>query len=360
MRIAQVAPLWETVPPKTYGGTELMVHWLSEALVARGHQVTLFAAKGSEPLPPGGTLHTSGNGPLRGSHSQMPVMLELKALEEVFARADEFDIIHNHVGHLALPFASLVDTPVLTTLHCSFQQKPLRDAYQLFAEQPFVYISNYQRAMMPSLNYAGTIYHGLPLEDYPLGLTPEPFLLFVGRISKEKGPHHAIEIAQRTGYPLVLAAKVDPVDKEYFREEIEPHLDGERIRWVGEVNLAQKVALFQRAMVTLCPVTWPEPFGLVFIESLACGTPVLALKNGSVPEVLRNGVTGFIGESVDELVAALKDIPRISRQGCRAYVEQRFTSAQMAQNYLKTYRRLVEEPRKKPYHTAGYRAAVAG
>jgi glycosyltransferase involved in cell wall biosynthesis len=350
MRIAQIAPLWESVPPKTYGGTELVVHLLTEELVRRGHEVTLFASGDSQTAA---RLHACSRSSLRQMQDELhldknplPVVaFETRLLEQVFSRADEFEIIHNHMGMEALPMACFTQTPVLSTLHGVFEPPPMREFIQHYRDLPYVSISNFQRRPCPMLNYVATIYHGIPLEHFNPSLTfhDKDYLAFLGRFSLEKGPHHAIRIAKETGWKLVLAGKIDPIDKsdqEYFTREIEPHLDGKQIRYIGEVDHKQKVELLRNAAATLCPVTWPEPFGLVLIESMACGTPVFALRNGSIPEVIAHGQAGYVADSVDELVQALANLGQYDRRNCRYYVESRFSVSRMVDDYLKVYKML--------------------
>lgn len=355
MRIAQIAPLWEAVPPAKYGGTESVVHLLSEELLRQGHEVTLFAS---------GDSHTSARlispvaQSLRSSGAQLCDHLELQLMECVMVHAEEFDVVHNHVGITALPFASILRPPMLTTLHGAFKPQAFREFIQRYAHLPYVSISDYQRTGCPDLNYIGTVYHGLNLKAFSPSLTShdKSDLVFLGRFSSEKGPHHAIRMALETGHRLIMAGKVDRVDREFFREEIEPWIDGERIVFIGEVNHPQKVKLMSQAKATLCPITWPEPFGLVLIESLACGTPVLALRDGSIPEVLRDGVTGFIRDSVEELTQCIGRISEIDRRICRHHVEQHFTVSRMAEDYLRIYRLLVEQSDESRYDQHQYPA----
>ncbi len=345
MRIAQIAPLWESVPPKTYGGTELVVHLISEELIRRGHEVTLFASGDSETQ---GNLCTCVDTSLRNIQDQSPmppIMYELRLLEQVFSQADQFDVIHNHLGFQALPFACLTQTPVLTTLHGVFEPPPIRQFIDYYQDQGFVSISDYQRKPMPGLNYLATVYHGIILDQYlpAYDYTNKNYLAFLGRFSIEKGPHHAIHAAKETGWTLIMAGKVDAVDEDYFKSEIAPHIDGKQIQYIGEVNHLQKVNLLRHAAATLCPVTWPEPFGLVLIESMACGTPVIAMRNGSIPEVIAHGETGYVVDSYEAFVAAIAKIPQIDRRICRDYVESRFSVERMVDDYLALYHSLMNQ-----------------
>jgi len=309
MRIAQVAPLWELVPPKAYGGTELVVHLLSEEMARRGHEVTLFAVAGSQTLA---KLEACAPIALRELESQIQqdkthctvMAYELKMLQDIFQRAGEFDIIHNHLGFQALPFADFVDTPVVTTLHNALSPEPVRKLFFRNAHLPYISISDYQQKLWPELNYAATIYHGIDLDRFEpcYEHRGKDYLAFLGRLSPEKGPHHAIHIAKELGMKLVLAGKIDRVDRQFYDSELAHLVDGEQIVYVGEVGHEQKVELLRNAAATLCPIEWPEPFGLVMIESMACGTPVFALRDGSVPEVIDQGVSGAIAGSVEELL----------------------------------------------------------
>lgn len=363
MRIAQLAPLWETVPPRTYGGTELVVHLLTEALVEQGHTVTLFASGQSKT---GANLQAGSDYPLRDLPEHYPqvfrkqsdsvypgssiaIYRELLMLEHVAKRCQEFDIIHNHLGFPVLPFAGLLPVPVVTTLHNAFKSGTLQEQMEteFFAQHtrlPFVSISHEQRRFLPDLNYVGTVYHGLDLAQYSPSLTysDKMYLAFLGRFCDDKGAHIAVQAALKNGWNLVMAGKVDTdEEKAYFAREIEPYLDGRQIRYVGEVNHGQKVELLKHAAATLCPLQWPEPFGLVMIESMACGTPVLALRQGSVPEVVRHGETGFVLNTPDELLDAVRHIGRIDRRLCRYDVEERFSVNRMVADYVKIYEQLV-------------------
>jgi glycosyltransferase involved in cell wall biosynthesis len=372
MRIAQLAPLWETIPPKAYGGTELIVHLLTEELVQAGHQVTLFAAATSRTSA---HLQPCAPFPLREVARQMPLTdvtdlpftypgctlsmyYELPVLEKLMAMAGAFDIIHSHMGYVPLPFASGLDAPLVTTLHGAFREHSHlamveKQFFRQYAHLPYVAISQAQQQSFPDLNYVDTIHHGLDLLAYEANWHLEDtrgYLAFLGRFSPDKGAHHAVHIAHQTGFPLILAGKLDcPEEHDFFRQAILPHLDGEQICYVGELNHAQKVDLLRHAIATLCPVTWPEPFGLVLIESMACGTPVLALSNGSIPEIIRHGETGFIAATPDELATYVHAIHQLDRQACRSHVAVHFSSQRMAMDYQALYQRLVEVYPQKQY-----------
>jgi glycosyltransferase involved in cell wall biosynthesis len=337
MKIAQVAPLIEAVPPKLYGGTERVVAYLTDALVELGHEVTLFASGDSStkaqlaPIWPR-ALRLDPN-----IHDYFaPLFMQL---ETVARRAHEFDIIHCHLDYFAYPMLRLLGIPSVTTLHGRLDLPELPPLYKLFPDTPVVSISDSQREPLPQANYAATIHHGLPqnlLHKGPGG----KYLAFLGRISPEKAPDAAIRIAARAGMPLKIAAKVDKVDQEYFKTKIEPLLAGADVEFIGEIGEGQKSEFLGNASALLFPIAWREPFGLVMIEAMACGTPVIAFNNGSVPEVLENGLTGYIVGSEDEAVAALRLVPAMNRDRIRAEFDRRFTAQHMAQNYLKLYARL--------------------
>lgn len=347
MRIAQIAPLWEPVPPPTYGGSELIASLLTEELVTRGHDVVLFATADSKtsaklvPIIPRGFRETKED--LRCDRTATNIMAtELRMLGDAFGQADQFDVIHNHIGFQALPFANLVHTPVVTTLHNALEPEGVRELYGQYAHLPYISISEYQRELWPELNYSATIYHGIDLDkfDARFDTDDDGYLAFLGRICPEKGAHLAIEIARTVGRKLVMAGKVDEVERDYYESEVVPHLDGEQVRYIGEVNHQQKVELLRNAVATLFPIQWAEPFGLVLIESMACGTPVLAMRNGSIPEVVDHGTSGFVGESVSELIESFAQLERLDRRDCRRQVEQRFSIERMADDHERLYEQL--------------------
>lgn len=342
MRIAQVAPLWERVPPPTYGGIELVVAELTDELVRRGHEVTLFASGDSLSLAQLVAVHPRS---LRSDSTiQEPMVYELLQLGHVYERAGEFDIIHSHMGCAALSHASLVRTPTVHTLHGVFTLDNEK-IYTHARQQSFVSISNAQRELRLGLNCVATIYNGIDPMRYPFHAHPEspPYLAFLGRLSPEKGPHLAIEIAQRSGWTLKMAGKLDEVDRKFFEQELKPHIDGQQIQYLGESSHAQKTALLGRAVATLFPITWREPFGLVMTESMACGTPVIAMEIGSTPEVIVPGKTGFLCHSTEDCVAAIKAIPQIDRAVCREHVCSRFSVRQMVDAYEAVYQQILVE-----------------
>jgi glycosyltransferase involved in cell wall biosynthesis len=342
MRIAQIAPLWERVPPPAYGGSELVVGLLTDELVRRGHDVTLFASGDSITLAKLESVHPYA---LRLDREvKEHGIYDMLNLSRVYERADEFDIIHSHIGCAALPYVTLVKTPTIHTLHGIFTP----DNEKLFIHarrQPFVSISDNQREPRLNLNYAATVYNGIDAnryEFYPQPDTP-PYLAFLGRMSPEKGPHLAIEIALRSGWHLKMAGKIDPVDVDYFETQIKPHVDGQQIEFLGEANHAQKNVLMGRAAATLFPITWREPFGLVMIESMATGTPVIAISLGSVPEVVAHGKSGFLCHSVEDCIASIPKAVQLSRHDCREHVLINFTDRRMTDGYEAVYHQVLSE-----------------
>ena len=340
MRIAQVAPLYESVPPRLYGGTERVASWLTEELVRQGHDVTLFASGDSvtmarlvAPCPRALRLDPDCTDPLA---------MHLVLLEEVFRDPQRFDVIHFHCDYLHLPFSRRQRCAHLTTLHGRLDIPELKSLYREYRGAPVVSISDAQRRPLPWLNWQGTVYHGLPRHLHPFYEGPGRYLAFLGRISPEKGIDKAIEIARRVGMPLKIAAKVDRNDREYYECQIKPLLKtaGSLVEFVGEVGGPDKDEFLGHAAAMLFPIDWPEPFGLVMIEALACGTPVIAFRRGSVPEVMNDGVTGFVVDDVDQAVRMVGRIGELSRRRCRAVFEERFDAGRMAREYVAIYRRL--------------------
>jgi len=342
MRIAQVAPLWEQVPPPAYGGSELVVSLLTEELVRRGHDVTLFASGDSTTTAKLESVHPRA---LRLDLSVKDFNIyDMLNMSRVYERADEFDIIHSHVGCVAMPYSTLVKTPTIHTLHGIFTP----DNEKMFSHvrnQPFISISNAQRDSRLGLNYVATVYNGIDPDTYQFHPEPDspPYLAFLGRISPEKGAHLAIEIAQKSGWHLKMAGKIDVVDLQYFEEEIKPHIDGVQIEFLGEANHQQKSELMGGAVATLFPITWKEPFGLVMIESMVTGTPVIAIALGSAPEVIVPNRTGFLCRNVDECISAIGLVSQLSRQACRDHVLTNFTAKRMADGYEAVYQKVLAE-----------------
>ena len=335
LRIAQVAPLYERVPPLRYGGTERVVSYLTEALVERGHEVTLFASGDSEtraPLVPGAPRGLRLEGP-----AQDPIALHLGMLLGVYERAAAFDVIHCHTDYLGLPLTRTVQTPTVVTLHGRLDLAEAHPVYQAFPTVGFVAVSQAQRAPLSGVRWAATVHHGLPRDLYAFQPTPGRYLLFVGRISPEKQPDAAIRVAVRAGIPLKIAAKVDRADAEYFAAVVRPLLDHPLVELLGEVDERAKADLLGHALALLFPVDWPEPFGLVLIEALACGTPVIARCRGSVPEIVTDGRTGFLCETEADMIAATTRVERLSRAACRREFEERFTVRTMVDAYLRVY-----------------------
>lgn len=340
MKIAQVAPLYESVPPQAYGGTERVVSYLTEALVEMGHEVTLFAS---------GDSVTSAN-----MVSVVPRGLRLDPgkpdglvwhtimMDMVMQTARSFDVIHFHTDVLQLALVRECRTPCVSTAHGRLDIPDLKSLFSCFPGHPMVSISSSQRAPLPWLNWRATVHHGLPLGLYSLHAQPQDYFAFVGRISPEKRADRAIEIAHACGTPLRIAAKVDPADQEYFESVIKPLLDDPLVSYEGEIGDEAKNDFIGNARALLMPIDWPEPFGLVMIESMACGTPVVAYGSGSVPEILDHGVTGFVVENQQQAIAAARNIAQIDRRRCRQVFEQRFSARVMARRYLEVYRELVD------------------
>ena len=337
LRIAQIAPLAESVPPARYGGTERVVAYLSEALIALGHEVTLFASGDSTAQAP---LVPCCEASLRTHMAGDPMMWSVLQLQAVLDRSPEFDILHFHNGYLHMLFAHELGRNV-TTLHGRLDRDPPA-FYATYSSAPLVSVSDSQRAPVPEANWARTVHHGLPRDLLAPGAGDGGYLAFVGRISAEKRVDRAIEIARRAGLPLKIMAKVDAADAAYFEREIRHLLDAPGIEFIGEGNELAKNELLGGAAALLFPIDWPEPFGLVMIESLACATPVIAFRNGSVPEVIEHGQTGFIVDSVDAAVDAVRQLDRIERTACRDAFARRFTAERMAQDYVDVYRSLLE------------------
>jgi len=338
MRIAQVSPLWESVPPKLYGGTERVVSYITEELVRLGHDVTLFASGDSLSAARLEAICPHALRLINHSFNREAPMTLL--LERAFSGHDKFDLIHSHLDFLGFPVARRCPVPVLTTLHGRLDLPELQPVYREFADIPLVSISDAQRRPLPWANWRATVHHGLPRDLYTFHPRQGKYLAYLGRLAQEKCPDQAIKIATRAGIPLRIAAKVDPSDRDYFREHIEPLLAHPLVEYVGEITDAEKDDFLGEACALLAPFDWPEPFGLVFIEALACGTPVLALRRGSVPEIIDDGVTGFVCENPDELTAAVEQVSLLDRRHCRQAFETRFTIERMVRDYLDVYEEL--------------------
>ena len=338
MKIAQVAPLFESVPPKLYGGTERIVSYLTEELVKQGHDVSLFASGDSvtraELVP---AVETA----LRLNNTNDTLAYFIILMGVVSKRAFEFDFIHFHIDYLHFPISRVLDIPQLTTLHGRLDLPVLQQVYRVFNDMPVVSISDNQRTPLPHANWSATVYNGVPLETYTFQPTAGHYLAFLGRISPEKGIEDAIEIAKRSGMQLKIAAKIDKVDEDYFNQQIKPLLTHPLIEYIGEINETDKNDFLGQAYALLFPIAWPEPFGLVMIEAMACGTPVIAYRNGSVPEVVHHGETGFIVNNIHEAIEAVERIPTVSRYCCRYIVETRFSARRMTEDYLQVYDKII-------------------
>lgn len=361
MRIAQVAPLFESVPPQAYGGTERVVHYLTEELVRRGHRVTLFASGDSRTSA---TLHPVVDKALRlNLKDRQPGVWQTLQLAAVAAAAagGAFDIVHFHTDYLHFPLWRHLQTPQITTLHGRLDLPDLHPLFDAFRDMSVVSISDHQRHPLPTARWRATVYNGIPPDLYRFQPRAGDYLAFLGRISPEKGARTAIDIALRAGLPLKMAAKVDAVDREYFDESVRPLLAHPLIDYLGEVDDQGKNTLLGGARALLFPIAWPEPFGLVMAEAMACGTPVIAFRHGSVPEIMVDGVTGFIVAGVDEALAAVQRIGRIDRAACRRHFERRFSTERMVDDYLDLYRQLVAEAPHRPTPLVGqYPPAVPG
>lgn len=341
MRIAQVAPLYEAVPPRLYGGTERVIHYLTEELVKQGHEVTLFASGDS--VTNAKLIATVDEALRLDPKCVDPLAHHIVQLEEVIGRQKDFDIIHFHTDYLHFPLTKNCHIPCLTTLHGRLDIPDLQPVYNMFPAQRVISISNNQRLPLPQANWQGTVYHGLPEDLHPLQPKQGTYFAFVGRISPEKRVDRAIEIAIACNYPLKIAAKIDKADQHYFEKHIAHLMEHPLIEFVGEINEQQKTTFLGNAAALLFPIDWAEPFGMVMIEAMSCGTPVIAFKNGSVPEVLDDGVTGFIVESVEEAIAAVAKLPKLSRAVIRQVFEKKFTACRMAKDYVKLYQSVVNE-----------------
>jgi len=346
MRIAQIAPLTEAVPPRLYGGTERVVSYLTETLVELGHEVSLFASGDSRTAarleiywPQSLRLDPT----IRDSFAP-----HLLLLEEVYRRADEFDVLHCHLDYLPFSLFSRQPVPFLTTLHGRLDLPELQPVFAAFSHIPVVSISDSQRIPLPRANWLATVHHGVPEQLLmPIAGGRPSYLAFLGRISPEKRLDIAIEIAGRAGLPIKIAAKVDKVDVAYYEAVIKPLMALPHVEYIGEISDAEKTEFLGNAHALLFPIDWQEPFGLVMIEAMACGTPVIAFNRGSVPEVVENGVTGFIVEGVDEAVAAVQSLHQLSRGTVRSEFERRFSARVMAQNYVALYETLLQQKHRR-------------
>jgi len=344
MKIVQIAPLYEAVPPKLYGGTERVVHYLTEELVHLDHNVTLFASGDSKTSA---RLRPTVPEALRLKKCEDSLAPHILQIEEVLDRANEFDLIHFHTDYLNFPFTKNLGVPHVTTLHGKLSIAELQPLYDKFRHQPVISISNSQRKPLPQANWVGNVHHGLPCNLFKPGKGNRNYLAFLGRVSPEKGLENAIAIATAAGLPLKVAAKIDKADVEYYEENIRELFEHPLVEYIGEINEKQKEKFLGNAMALLFPINWEEPFGMVLIEAMACGTPVIAFRRGSVPEIIEDGKNGFIVSTKKQAIKAVDQLHRIDRKKVRQLFEEKFSSIRMANDYLKIYKKLAEKPRTK-------------
>jgi len=342
MRIAQVAPLWIPVPPYTYGGTELVVSWLCDELVRRGHEVTLFATEDSKtqakliPVWPKALWRAK----LKTPHAVFSLLYE-----KLISLQDQFDIIHDHCEFYTAPYSKFLKPPIITTLHHPLTEETII-LYKKFPNINFIAISKNQRRLGPGINIVKTIYHGLPIEKYDFNPEPKNYLLWLSKIMPEKGIAQAIDIAKLSGENLIISGNIPPEYGDYFDFRIKPLIDGKKIQFVGASDFSKKIELLKNAKAFLFPVKRPEPFGLVVIEAMACGTPVIAFKEGSMPELIEDGKTGFLVKNIEEACQSLKKINKISREYCREYVKKNFNLKRMVNRYEKLYKKVLSHEKK--------------
>jgi glycosyltransferase involved in cell wall biosynthesis len=357
MRIAQVAPLFVPIPPQNYGGTERVIHDLTEALVARGHDVTLFASGDSQTsarlaaaVPRGLWREHASAEASAAAHFRMHA--------EVFRHAAEFDVIHTHTEYLSLPYIRQSPAAVLTTLHGRVDVPELRAIFRLFPEARLVSISRAHQAQAPEVSWAGSVHHGLALERYAFNPIGGEGLVFLGRMCPEKAPQEAIDVALAAGVPLTLAGRIDPLERAFFEREVRTRLDRPRVRFIGEVGDKRKELLLGRARALIFPIDWPEPFGLVMAEAMACGTPVIARPCGAAPELIVDGVTGFLADSREALIEAVREVGCLDRAACRRHIEKNFSVATMTERYEEIYAGLLKRSERRM--AAGARASAIG
>jgi glycosyltransferase involved in cell wall biosynthesis len=348
LTIAMLAPLEETVPPQGYGGTEQIVASLTEELTRRGHRVALFSVGGSETSaelvkvfeqPLRLNPQTSQDTAKREAYKIIGVGRVLEHL-----KSGEYDLVHNHISWRTLPFHHLVPCPVVTTIHHPLNGDTVKYGHviRLYKDQPYISISHAQRDPLPDANYIANIYHGIDVASFEFNNQPQDYLAFLSRMSPEKGPKEAIDIALKTGQRLIMAAKIDQADRQYFTQEIEPLIDGHQIQFIGEVNHQQKNDLLKNAQALLAPIQWDEPFGLYFVEAMACGTPVLTIRRGSTPELIQDGVTGILADSASHLAQLATNVDQLDRSAIRQYAERKFDINRMADDYIAAYSSLVK------------------
>lgn len=346
MKIALLAPFEERIPPIKYGGTELIVYYLANLLPKRGHEVFLFASGDSKT---DSKLIPVFPRPIR----MEPYAKDLKIRDAVkyigvskivkYLKNYDVDVIHNHIGWRFLPFASFFSAPTVTTLHGPLYIDYQKFIHSWFRDQQFISISNSQRTPLPNLNYIETVYNGIDINNFKFNNKPEDYFAFLGRMSPEKGPAQAIQIAKAAGVKLKMAAKIDVVDAIFFEKEVKPLIDNKQIEYIGEINSQEKSDFLRNARGLIAPIQWAEPFGLFFIEAMACGTPVITMNRGSASEVIKNSETGFVLNDIEEATNAVKNINKIKREGCRKWVEKNFTAEIMVENYEKIYRKIIKK-----------------
>ena len=347
MKIAQISPLVESVPPRLYGGTERVVSYLTEELVALGHDVTLFASGDS--ITSANIVPCTNRALRLDAKGHDPIPYYMVMLDKVMAQAAEFDVLHFHIDHLHFPLLRQLDNAVVTTLHGRQDLPVAPPFYAHFCDLPVISISHAQRGPIAGANFVGTVHHGLPIDLYYPSFAPRGgYLAFLGRISPEKDPIQAIKIAHGLNMPLKIAAKVDRVDEDYFREKVEPLLDTPGVGYIGEVGEKEKGDFLRDASALLFPICWPEPFGLVMIEAMACGTPILAYDYGSVREVIDEGVTGYVVGSLEEAIATLPEVLQLDRGEVRRRFEKRFSARRMGEDYVRIYQMLLRRSRTRP------------
>jgi glycosyltransferase involved in cell wall biosynthesis len=340
MKIAQVAPLFERVPPIAYGGTERVISCLTEELIRQGHEVTLFATGDSITKA---RLVSVTNHAMRPQQSGQPwLAYNAMQMDMICSQASDFDMIHFHTDYLHFPITRCLGVPHITTLHGRLDLPELKPLYSHFNKVPVVSISDSQRTPLPAANWQGTVYHGLPPLCTHIAKEPGNYFVFIGRISREKRVDRAIEIAKKCNTSLYIGAKIDEMDEDYFNDHIQPLLNDPLIIFLGEINEIEKSRLLNRAKALLFPIDWPEPFGLVMIEAFSCGTPVIAYRNGAVPEIMEEGVTGYVVNNQDDAIRATQNLDAFDRSGCRAVFDQRFTVTQMANSYLSIYQKVIK------------------
>jgi len=341
LRIAHAAPLFASIPPLKYGGTERVLDWLIRAQIEKGHDVTLFASGDS--CTPAKLVPVIPEAIWNYGESEFPNIYHTIELDMLLSRSEEFDVIHYHFNFMHLQSVHFVKTPIVSTLHWRVDLKEFQDLYNYFTDVPLVAISESQKSYIPQANVVDVVYHGLPTEDYTFCPNKGDYLAFVGRLSPEKGVHIALETAIRTGLPIKIAARIpdEAAGRKYYEETLKPMMNDPLVEYVGELNEKEKIPFMGKALATLVPTCWPEPFGLVAIESLAVGTPVVAYPVGGTKEIVKDGVVGFAVNSVDEMIEAVKKIEIIDRNVCRKHIEKHFSSKRMADSYDKIYRKLI-------------------